>query len=192
MLAGAGVAEPAKDCAPRVGCRPCDDLALPPSDAGRLIGDLLTASYLVCAAADWHARGRPAILSRRATARALPPPPPTAVYRKINTSTYLRRMFVTEELASFIGLDAVVALLPGVDWGGASAPTIDVAVLDAGGRVWPCTFTLREGSTVTGQLGGAWRAFCGAHGARPGHAAVFERAPPGWQGSGLAVRARIV
>ena len=88
----------------------------------------------------------------------------------------LRRMFVTEKLASLIELDAAVALLPGHGWGGSSAPKIDVTVLDAHGRVWPRAFTMREGSTITGQLGGAWRAFCAAHYALVGDAIVFERA----------------
>ena len=170
-------AAPANDCAPRVACLARAKVALPPSDAGRFIGDLLLASCLLCASGGGGTRA---------------PHRPAFVRRRINSDTYLRRMFVTEKLASLIGLDAVVALLPGHGWGGASAPKIDVTVLDAHGRVCPCAFTMRKGSTVTGQLGGEWRAFCAAHYARVGHAVVFERAPPGWQGRDLAVCARVV
>lgn len=62
-----------------------------------------------------------------AAARA--PHLPAFVSRTINTDTYLRRMFVTEQLAALMGADDVVGAI-----------AVDVAVLDAQGQAWPCVF----------------------------------------------------
>jgi hypothetical protein len=130
-----------------------------------LIRDILVANHLVCA-------------SGGAAARA--PHLPAFVCRRINTDTYLRRIIVTEQLAALMGADDVVGAI-----------AVDVAVLDAQGQAWPCVFTHRESNVVTGQLSGAWRELCRAHHARVGATVVYERVTGGWQGSGLAVRARV-
>ena len=55
---------------------------------------------------------------------------PAFVCRRIDTDTYLRRMFVTEQLAALMGADEVVGAI-----------AVDVAVLDEQYQAWPCVFT---------------------------------------------------
>jgi hypothetical protein len=55
---------------------------------------------------------------------------PAFVCRRIDTDTYLRRMFVTEQLAALMGADDVVGAI-----------AVDVAVLDEQYQAWPCVFT---------------------------------------------------
>ena len=112
----------------------------------------------------------------------------TTVCRVLTSTTYLRRMFVTEAMAIIMGIgeewDRHHAGRPGT--GAWTERRLAVTVYDALGRAWQCEYAPRSEHTLTGQLGGQWCALCAANGARLGGVVRFE----GLAGRGamLAVR----
>ncbi|MCX8521939.1 MAG: hypothetical protein ORN28_10440 [Rhodoferax sp.] len=158
---------------------------LPPDAAGSLIFDIaLAASVLSGLHAGSGSRcGTSADCTTAHLAHAYSIPPPATIRRTITSTTYRRRMFVTEPLARLFGFDenAVNAcrLL---------GQRLPATLVDADtGPTYAVLYKSRSGNTVTGELSGEWSRF--ARNVRVGDAIEFGRVHEGRAGE-FGARAR--
>ena len=110
----------------------------------------------------------------------------SVVRRPITSTTYARRMFVTEPLAILFGFH-----WPSVQACRLAETKLPAFVVDDSGRKWDALFEPRSERTITGQLGGGWSAFASAHRLRVGDVVEFWRQLGEWAGE-YGVRARVI
>lgn len=166
------------------------------TQATTLLSDILFAtnllSYLVAGGAASPAALPETLLTTlftppaRYTHLSKRPSQPVIVRRPITSTTYARRLFVTEPLAILFGFD-----WPSVQACRLTGTKLPAFVVDVNGRKWNAKFEPRTSKTLTGQLGGGWSAFASAHGLRVGDVVKFWRGEGEWAGE-YGVRARVV
>jgi len=173
----------------------CPALPEPTATQATLVTDILLATNLL---AHLLADGstQPSLSSDLSATSLFNPPAryaaldataqPTVVRRPITSTTYARRMFITEPLAILFGFD-----WPSVQAYRLAETKLPAFVVDDSGRKWDALFEPRGERTITGQLGGGWSAFASAHRLRVGDVVEFWRQPGEWAGE-YGVRARVV